>query len=284
MKTFILHKGKTKTIRSHPSDVVQVHFSDNVTAGDGASLIQVPGKGALSCAIAANCFRLLHKQGVRTTFIEVTGRDSFGAFYANPAPLEVVCRGIGTGSYLKRNLSAKEGDVFETPVTELFLKDDARHDPLIIPIDNIGGMYMLHKPDMPVSDSGSELGVLDFKSDDRWWHMWSPAPVSHGQIHTLFCEAETLVLSVYLILAEAWAKLGYTLVDLKIEVGVCPMTGKVIVIDAITPDEWRLWKGGDKAQAFDKDPFRKSQEKDGEAIKQLLFDRYNTIAALTSRF
>ncbi len=281
MKTIKFHQGKTKTIRGFPSQVVQVHFSDNVTAGDGASLIRVPGKGALSSAIAGNCFRLLHKSGISTTFIEASGRDSFMALYAYPAPVEVVCRGIATGSYLKRNPDAKEGEVFGSPITEMFLKDDARHDPFIQTADSMEGLYTLHKPALPLTATGSGLGFLDFK--DERWDLWGHAP-SCEEISDFFLEVNVLVLNTYRILAKSWAKLGYTLVDLKIEVGICPLTGRTVVIDAITPDEWRLWKGGNKAEAFDKDPFRKSQEKDGEAIKQLLFERYKTIAKLTEQF
>jgi phosphoribosylaminoimidazole-succinocarboxamide synthase len=45
-------------------------------------------------------------------------------------PVEVVLRNIATGSIVKR-LPIKEGEVFEPPIVEFFLKDDLRHDPLL---------------------------------------------------------------------------------------------------------------------------------------------------------
>jgi phosphoribosylaminoimidazole-succinocarboxamide synthase len=45
-------------------------------------------------------------------------------------PVECVVRNIAAGSICKR-LGVKEGLALETPIFEFFLKDDARHDPMI---------------------------------------------------------------------------------------------------------------------------------------------------------
>lgn len=45
-------------------------------------------------------------------------------------PVEVVLRNFATGSIVKR-LPISEDEVFDPPIVEFFLKDDARHDPLL---------------------------------------------------------------------------------------------------------------------------------------------------------
>jgi len=45
-------------------------------------------------------------------------------------PVEVVLRNIATGSVVKR-LPINEGERFDPPIIEFFLKDDSRHDPML---------------------------------------------------------------------------------------------------------------------------------------------------------
>lgn len=285
MKMIKLHEGKVKTIFELVPQVVQLHFSDYVTAGDGVSKVLVPGKGRLSQKIAVNVFRKLLREEVPVSFIPVLsnfeGGDRILSRYAFPVPIEVVCRGLATGSYRKRHPDVPDGQVFERPEVEFFLKDDTRHDPKMI---RNGEGFDLMRADVPPQTAGAYLGRFEsYEFNDFWMEDDHHSNIC-DRLDRLFWSAENLVIRVYTVLAAAWKELGFTLVDIKIEIGVCPITGEVIVIDAITPDEWRLWKNGDSAQSYDKDPFRKSEEKDGEAIRRLIIERYGIIAELTSKF
>ncbi|MEI6057927.1 MAG: phosphoribosylaminoimidazolesuccinocarboxamide synthase, partial [bacterium] len=237
MNKILVRTGKTKQIFACPPQLVSVFLTDHVTAGDGESKIEVLGKGALSKEIAVNCFRLLISQGIPTSFIADGGPNSFTARYTTMAPVEVVVRGIATGSYLERNPDVPEGHVFEKPVVEFFFKDDAAHDPLM---KRSGGGISLYKARRPVSDE-SLLEKFDFEGNffrGDCWELWGE-PMNTRQIDTLYARSKKLVTDAYSVLSAEWRVLGFSLIDLKIEVGVCPFTGEVLISDAITPDEWR---------------------------------------------
>jgi phosphoribosylaminoimidazole-succinocarboxamide synthase len=272
----VFHQGKTKQILGIPPQIVQVRFSDYVTVGDDEVRVSVPGKGTASCATAINCFELLRRNGIPISYIAACKgeTDSFMARYTRMAPLKIVCRGIATGSYIKRNPETAEGMIFDAPIVEFFLKDDASHDPLIW--KGIG----LYKPKEPLSKD-SYLGYLS-SSDTRFTDLWTiPRPDGLQQI---LWEGEKLARDVFEVLAFSWEKEGFSLVDLKIEVGVDPWTGQIMVSDGITPDEWRLWKGGDPNQSYDKDPFRKAKDRNDPRVHQLLLDRYGKVADISARF
>ncbi len=286
MKEVLIHSGKVKRVLLDeiPRNIKLV-FSDFTTAGDGESRVEIPGKGKLSRQIAANCFKLLAKKGVPTSFrhsvgpIEDEVSNTLLATYAHPIPLEVVCRGVATGSYIKRNPEIAEGTVLGPYVVEFFVKDDARHDPLLKVKD---GSFTLWNAKLPPQDPAAALGP--FVPEGKQWEALLDRPFDNSLMDVVVVDpARAIVRQTFQILQFAWKQLGYTLIDLKIEVGFDPDKG-IVMVDAITPDEWRLWKNGDKTQSFDKDPFRKSAEKDSEAMKKFMLQRYMEIAALTDQF
>jgi len=282
MYNIVLRKGKVKTILAPPPQVVEVAFGNEVSAGNGATIVKVPGKGEITCEIADNIFRLLQKErGIPIAFLRRLSPWSQLALYTHMMPLEVVCRGIAAGSYLKRNPTVEEGTIFSVPVVEFFYKDDALGDPLIV----IGarGDYWLHDPGQPIDAKAGNRIILGVEDKERWGKEISRSSDRPDRISAIFFNAETIAQRVFAVLRDAFAEQDYTLVDLKIEVGTLP-DGRLVLSDAITPDEWRLWKNGDKGQSFDKDPFRKSAEKDGDTIKELIMERYRAVAQVTSKF
>ncbi|MHC1601082.1 MAG: phosphoribosylaminoimidazolesuccinocarboxamide synthase [Candidatus Nezhaarchaeales archaeon] len=127
----LIASGKTKLVYSldNPS-LVLLKFKDDVTALDGKRRDVIVGKGALNAGISAKLFRLLKENNIDNHYVEMYDPTSLIVEKLEMIPVEVVCRNIATGSIVKR-LPISEGTVFDPPIVEFFLKDDARGDPMI---------------------------------------------------------------------------------------------------------------------------------------------------------
>ncbi len=240
-----LAEGKTKVVYAHPHDpaLAIVRHKDGITAGDGARRHVIPGKGSISGRTTANVFALLERNGIATHFVDAPTPDTTVVRLCRMIPLEVVTRRIATGSYLRRHPDTPEGQRFDPPLVEFFLKDDARHDPQVTP-EEIAGQ-----------------GVA------------TPAEVEQM--------AET-ARKVFLLLERAWAAQDVTLCDLKIEFGRPAQAegAQLLVADVIDNDSWRIWPGGDKARMLDKQVYRNMAEVTPEGLEEIR-RRYETVAALT---
>lgn len=130
IKGFIA-SGKTKLVYSLDDPfLVLLKFKDDVTALDGKKRDVIDGKGSLNAGISARLFRLLRENNVDNHYVEMYDSSSLIVKKLDMIPVEVVCRNVATGSIVKR-LPIAEGTIFDTPIIEFFLKDDARGDPMI---------------------------------------------------------------------------------------------------------------------------------------------------------
>ncbi|MBV9278737.1 MAG: phosphoribosylaminoimidazolesuccinocarboxamide synthase, partial [Chloroflexi bacterium] len=175
-------EGKTKTIYEAPDvgdDVVYMVHKDAITAGDGAKRDVIAGKGELSCRTTSAVFRFLQREGVDTHYVEALDPHTMLVQRAEMIPIEWVARRLATGSYVRRT-GVTEGTRFDPIVLELFLKDDARHDPQISPEEAVSSGLCAE----------AEVG-LALATTER----------------------------VFLALERAWAAQDIQLVDLKIELG-----------------------------------------------------------------
>lgn len=177
-----LAEGKTKIIYAHPDDpaLAVLAHKDGITAGDGARRSEIPGKGALAGRTTANVFALLARAGVATHFVGAPAPTLTVVRRCQMIPLEVVMRRLAAGSYLRRNPGVAQGERFEPPLVEFFLKDDAAHDPLISPNEIVAANHAGAPEVVEMADVGRR---------------------------------------VFLALERAWAALDVALVDLKIEFG-----------------------------------------------------------------
>ncbi len=241
-----LAEGKTKVIYVHPTqdDVVYMVHKDGITAGDGARRNELPGKGALSCRTSSNVFYLLEDEGINTHYIGMVAEHVNIVARCTMIPLEVVMRRLATGSYLRRNPEVPEGTRFEPVLVETFLKDDARHDPLVTDGEIVA------------------RGVATQEEVD--------AMRRTGR-------------RVFEVLEGAWAAQGVTLVDCKIEFGRAASDGTLLVADVIDNDSWRIWPGGDKHRMLDKQVYRNMPEVTDEGLKAL-YAKYAQVANLTDKF
>jgi len=180
----VLNEGKTKIILGHPDDglAYMVH-KDAITAGDGARRDVIEGKGELSCRTTSAVFRYLNREGIQTHYVETLDPHTMVVRRAEMLPIEWVARRLATGSYVRRTGTA-EGTRFDPPVLELFLKDDARHDPQIS------------------AQEAVETGLC-----------------SEDEVRVALDSTR----QVFLALERAWAEQDIQLVDLKIEFGRTPV-------------------------------------------------------------
>lgn len=269
-----LNEGKTKVIWGDPEGhEVTIESKDDITAGDGAKRDEIEGKAALATTTTVNCFRTLQAAGIPTAFVRDHDQRHFKARRVEMIPLELVARRLATGSYLKRNHAAVEGEVFDPLVFELFYKDDAQNDPIVIPVgvEPVDGLKLyLHSAKLPVHQE-TLIEVMD-------------SPWSMEQLERL----EELTRMVFEVLEEQWANQGITLVDLKIECGFDAETGQILVADVIDNDSWRLWPGGDKSQMLDKQVYRDLQDVEDPAAKAKELGKikanYAEVARMTGNF
>ncbi len=273
-------EGKTKIIwpDAGNDNEVLVESKDDITAGDGIKRDIIQDKGIFSTATISNCFRLLNAAGIPTHFIERVGKRTFRARRVEMIPIELVARRIATGSYLKRNPETEEGAVFEELKIEFFLKDDARHDPLMVWNEKelLFSLFDAKKP-LSADSIGTlwieellPLGTIEEKKEAEWWKRTVP-------------ELIELIRKVFLLLEQAWANQDVALVDLKIEAGIDMESGKLLLADVIDNDSWRIWPEGDKAQMMDKQVYRDLGEATAEAMSAIE-RKYAWVAKATAKF
>lgn len=240
-----LAEGKTKIIYAHPDDERLAYMvqKDAISAGDGARRNEIAGKGEISGRTSANVFRTLNSAGIRTHFHVAPYDEVMLVDRCSMIPLEVVMRRIATGSYCRRNPETPEGTRFDPVLIEFFIKDDANHDPQVWDEDIIS---------------------KNIATNQELRHI------------------EVVGTHVFEVLEERWAKLGVTLVDLKIEFGR-NADGTMMVADMIDNDSWRLWVGGDKSRMLDKQIYRNMPNVTDEGLQHIK-EKYEQVRDLTGLF
>ena len=277
-----LVEGKTKIVYPYPRDksLARMVHKDDITAGDGAKHDILVGKGAWAATTSNNCFTLLSAAGIPNHLVSSVP-PSLKLQRASPTsneqivkksdmiPLEVVARRVATGSYLKRNPQAGEGSRFDDVVTELFYKDDSKHDPMV-EYDAQTKEWVFYNA-KSTKRAGFMETVRQIKSR-------SGKLISSEHVEQMF---ETLR-EVFIVLEHAWSTHNVQLVDLKIEFGF-DTSGNLIVADVIDNDSWRLWPAGKKEAMLDKQVYRNltsASKEDLDAIAR----KYQSVAELTSDF
>lgn len=235
-------EGKTKIVYALPESPdgnhVLLKSKDKITAFDATRKNDMSGKAAFSTATTSAIFELLNKCGMKTHFIRRIDSDpeAFVGLRCEMIPLEVVTRRIATGSFLKRYPGVKEGYRFTPVKLEMFLKDDAQHDPFWTYEQCVEASFVT---------GGRKIGKRE-----------------------LDMMGETAV-AVFEIIERAWATMDVALVDMKIEFGVNVKTGEIVLADVIDNDSWRIWPSGDKRLMRDKQFYRNLPEVTPEALEQV---------------
>jgi phosphoribosylaminoimidazole-succinocarboxamide synthase len=245
-------RGKTKVLYENPGQPHQlvVEQTDQISAGDGARRNVITGKGRLAAQTTARVFRLLNLCGLPTHYLNGGEDDDDNEMVvrrANMIPLEVVTRGVAAGSFVKRNPTVQRGVLLVPRIIEFFLKDDANHDPLIMP-DQIVARDIA---------SPQEIGIMT-----------------------------ELARLTFDILSHAWRKRDVLLVDLKVEFGRLAggeNQGQLVIADVIDNDSWRIWPQGREELMLDKQLYRNLSDVGEQALENVK-RAYERVADLVGNF
>lgn len=130
-KLDMLYEGKAKKVyATKDEDKVIIYYKDDATAFNGEKKGQISDKGVMNNSITSMIFDLLHKNGIKTHFIEKLSDREQLCQKVDIVPLEVIVRNVAAGSMAKR-LGLNEGFELKTTVFELSYKNDELGDPLV---------------------------------------------------------------------------------------------------------------------------------------------------------
>jgi len=265
-----IDEGKTKIVIDAGDGTVLIQSKDDITAGDGARHDVIDGKAASSTTTTCNVFRLLNINRVPTHFVEQLDPVTFRARNVEMIPLELVARRIATGSFLDRNADIADGTVFADLVFEVFEKDDDNHDPLL-QFDFAGGVLRRFVPNTKAAIQRGDVNAGDLISEQ---------PLSESRYATVTPELveqlRELTLRTFEIVEQAWAGLGGTYFDFKIECGFDHADGTLLVADVIDSDSGRL-RFGDKDMS-------KQAYRDGTQSLPDIKKNFDEVAELTKQF
>ncbi|UYT83775.1 phosphoribosylaminoimidazolesuccinocarboxamide synthase [Priestia megaterium] len=200
-KQELLYEGKAKKIyATDEQDVLWVAYKNEATAFNGQKKAEISGKAQLNNQISSLLFSMLHEQGITTHFVKQLSDHEQSVKKVEIVPLEVVVRNATAGSLAKR-IGVEEGIRFEQPIVELYYKDDALGDPLIL----------------------AEHAIF-LKA------------ATQEEIDSLKAQA----LQINEILSKFFKDKDIFLVDFKLEFGRTSQ-GDIILADEISPDTCRFW-------------------------------------------
>lgn len=126
-----LYAGKAKSVfRTVDPDRFVLLFRDDTSAFDGERKEQLNRKGMVNNRFNAFIMEKLEEAGIPTHFEGLLSPVESLVKRLDMIPVECVVRNISAGS-LCRRLGVEEGQNLSPPTFELFLKNDALHDPMV---------------------------------------------------------------------------------------------------------------------------------------------------------
>ena len=127
----LLYQGKAKSAYlTEDPDLLVLQFRDDTSAFDGEIIEQLSEKGSINNQFNAFIMTQLADAGIPTHFVERLSATDALVKRLDMIPVECVVRNKAAGSLVRR-LGVEEGLDFDPPLFELFLKNDALHDPMI---------------------------------------------------------------------------------------------------------------------------------------------------------
>ena len=176
-----LYAGKAKSVfATYDPDRLVIVFRNDTSAFDGQKVEQLERKGMVNNKFNVFIMAQLEAAGIPTHFEGLLSDQESLVKRLDMIPLECVVRNVAAGSICRR-LGVKEGLELSPPTFELFLKNDALHDPMV-----------------------------------NEYHARSFGWASDEQLETM----KALTFRVNAVLKELFAEAGMILVDYKLEFGL----------------------------------------------------------------
>ncbi len=176
-----LYRGKAKTVFTTDDDnLLILQFRNDTSAFDGEKVEQLDRKGMVNNRFNHFIMSKLEQAGIPTQVEALLSDTESLVKKLEMIPVECVVRNRAAGSLVRR-LGVQEGLALTPPTFELFLKNDALHDPMI-----------------------NESHAIAFG--------WA----TESQLNTM----KTLTFKVNDVLTRLFDEAGLILVDYKLEFGV----------------------------------------------------------------
>lgn len=154
-----LYAGKAKSVyHTDDPDRLVLHFRDDTSAFDGERMESLARKGMVNNKFNAFIMGKLEEAGIPTHFDGLLSDAECVVKKLEMIPVECVVRNIAAGSLVRR-LGVEEGIALDPPTFELFLKNDAQHDPMI-------NESLAESFGWATSEQLAEMKALTFKVND----------------------------------------------------------------------------------------------------------------------
>ncbi|WGL94380.1 phosphoribosylaminoimidazolesuccinocarboxamide synthase [Arsenophonus nasoniae] len=126
-----LYRGKAKTVYlTDDPNLLVLEFRNDTSALDGERIEQFERKGMINNKFNYFIMQKLAQAGIPTQMERLLSDTESLVKKLTMIPVECVIRNRAAGSLVKR-LGIEEGKLLEPPIFDLFLKNDAQHDPMI---------------------------------------------------------------------------------------------------------------------------------------------------------
>ncbi|MBH3038257.1 phosphoribosylaminoimidazolesuccinocarboxamide synthase [Serratia marcescens] len=126
-----LYRGKAKTVYTTENpDLLVLEFRNDTSALDGQRIEQFDRKGMVNNKFNHFIMSKLEEAGIPTQMERLLSDNEVLVKKLDMVPVECVIRNRAAGSLVKR-LGIEEGRVLTPPLFDLFLKNDAMHDPMV---------------------------------------------------------------------------------------------------------------------------------------------------------
>ena len=126
-----LYRGKAKTVYTTDNpDLLILEFRNDTSAFDGLRIEQLDRKGMVNNKFNYFIMTKLREAGIPTQVEALLSDNEVLVKKIDMVPVECVVRNRAAGSLVKR-LGVEEGKILNPPTFELFLKNDALHDPMV---------------------------------------------------------------------------------------------------------------------------------------------------------
>ncbi|RUO35423.1 phosphoribosylaminoimidazolesuccinocarboxamide synthase [Aliidiomarina sanyensis] len=126
-----LYRGKAKTVfTTDDPNYLVLEFRDDTSAFDGERIEQLARKGMVNNKFNHFIMEKLAAAGIPTQMEKLISDNACLVKKLDMIPVECVVRNFAAGSLVRR-LGVEEGQSLVPPTFELFLKNDALHDPMV---------------------------------------------------------------------------------------------------------------------------------------------------------